>query len=263
MRFLPLLLAAVVALGACEAKPPPARTALEYTQNAKRDYEKALEKYFDHDWEEAIERFEEVRRTYGYTRYARLAALRIADAKYRQKEYTEAVSAYRDFVHDYPNDPEVPYARYKVAKALFQDTDPQFLLAPLEERDLVNVRDAYDTLREMIDDYPAYERRADLDFMLEVVTGTLARHELYVARYYLKERRYEAAVARVNDALGRYKDSGLEAEALVLLGETYLRMEEPKKARSAFERVVHEYPDTPFVVPARNFLGRMESANGR
>ncbi len=257
MRFLPALLACFVALAACEPKPPPARTALEYTQNAKREYERALDKYFDRDWEEAVERFTEVKRNYGYTRYARLAELRIADAKYRQKEYAEAVSAYRDFVHDHPNDPEVPYARYKIAKALYQDTEPQILLAPLEERDLVNVLDAYDSLREMIADYPGYKRRSELDFMLEVVTGTLARHDLYVARFYLREHRYEAVVARIESALTRYEDSGLEAEALTLLGETFLRMKEPGKARAAFERVVRDYPTTPFTVPAQNFLDRM------
>jgi outer membrane protein assembly factor BamD len=257
MRIVSALLVCSVALGACEPKPAPPKTALEYTQNAKRDYERALEKYFDRDWEEATERFTDVKRNYGYTRYARLAELRIADAKYRQKEYAEAVSAYRDFVHDHPNDPEVPYARYKITKALYQDTEPQFLLAPLEERDLVNVLDAYDSIREMIGDYPVYKHRAELDFMLEVVTGMLARHDLYVARFYLRERRYEAVVARIESALTRYQNSGLEAEALVLLGETYLRMKEPKKARAAFERVVHEYPATPFIVPAKNFLDRM------
>ncbi len=257
MRFLSALLICSVALAACESKPPPPKTALEYTQNAKRDYERALEKYFDRDWEEAIERFTDVKRNYGYSRYARLAELRIADAKYRQKEYAEAVSGYRDFVHDHPNDPEVPYARYKITKALYQDTEPQILLAPLEERDLVNVLDAYDTIREMIADYPGYKHRAELDFMLEVVTGMLARHDLYVARFYLREHRYEAVIARIESALTRYENSGLEPEALVLLGETYLRMKKPGKARAAFERVVNEYPATPFIVPAKSFLERM------
>ena len=253
-----LVLGSLAALSAgCEPPPPPARTALEYTQNAKRAYEEALEKYFDRDWEEAIERFTGVKRNYGYTRYARLAELRIADAKFRQKEYAEAVTAYRSFVHDYPNDPEVPYARYKVTRALFQDTKPQFLLAPLEERDLVNVLDAYDALREMIDDYPGYEHRPELDYMLEVVTGVLVRHELYVARYYLRERRYEAVIARVESALDRYGASELEAEALVLLGETYLRLKQPKKARAAFRLVVTNHADSPFVIPARNFLDQM------
>jgi len=38
-----LLVCSVAAIAACEAKPPPPRTALEYTQHAKRDYERALE----------------------------------------------------------------------------------------------------------------------------------------------------------------------------------------------------------------------------
>ena len=52
---------------------------------------------------------------------------------------------------------------------------------------------------------------------------------------------------------------GLEAEALVLLGETYLRMKKVDRARAAFEKVLHEYPASPFVVPARRFLQNIGS----
>jgi outer membrane protein assembly factor BamD len=260
MRHLLVLLVAVgLALVACEKPLPPARTAVEYTRNAKRAYDKALEAYFDKDWEHAIELFGEVKRAYGYSRYARLAELRIADAQFRQKKFSDAVSAYKAYVHDYPNDPEVPYARYKIVKSLFDDASESLLLPPLEERDLVNIEEARGTIQDFVADYPADRRLTELEYMLEVVTGLLARHELYVARFYLREQRYDAAVARIDRALAKYPNSGLEAEALVLLGETYLRMKKLDRARLAFEKVVAQYPASPFVIPARRFLEQMGS----
>ncbi|MBN2195758.1 MAG: tetratricopeptide repeat protein [Polyangiaceae bacterium] len=255
-----LLIGAASCLAGCEKPGTPARGSLEYTANAKRDYERALDKFFAHDWEEAVERFTEVKRNYGYTRYARLAELRIADCQFHQKDYPEAVTTYRAFVHDHPNDPEVPYARFRAAEALYEDASPALLLAPLEERDLVNVLDAYQTLRAFAGDFPAYERHLEVEFMLRTVTGVLARNDLYVARFYLQRRRYETVLARIDHALTTYGGSDLTPEALVLRGETYLRMRRPEAARKAFETVVHEHADSAFVPAAQRFLDRLGAA---
>lgn len=252
------LLAALAAVPGAGCTPArPAENPLEYTENARRAYEEALEAYFDKDWEQAVLLFEEIRRNYGYTRYARLAELRIADAAYHQDKYAEAIAGYKAFVSDYPNDPEVPYARLRIVKGLFAQTSDTFLLPPLEERDLANVSDAYVELNKFLADFPGHEDRRELDYMLEVVTGLLARHELYVARFYLREDRFDAAVARAQYALRNFDGSGLEAEAMVLLGETYLKMKKRKLAEASFRRVLQQYPASPFTLPARNFLKQM------
>lgn len=243
----------LVGTSAC-SRPKPADSPLEYAENAKRDYEDALNAYFDRDWEEATLLFREVKRKYGYSRYARLSDLRIADAEYNQEKWAEAIGTYKAFVHDYPNDPEVPYARYKITKALFQQAGPSLLLPPLEERDLASVHEAYSTLKAMLQDYPGYKHARELEYMLEAIGGLLARHELYVARFYLAENNFEAAVARCQYALRNYEGSGLEAEAMLLLGETYMKMKKRGKARAVLEQLLASYPASPFKVPARNFL---------
>ena len=87
--------------------------------------------------------------------------------------------------------------------------------------------------------------------------GLLARHELYVARFYLRRDNFDAAVARIKFALNRYAKSGLDPEAIVLLGETYLKMKKRDDARKAFEQVLSEHSSSPFSVPARRFLATM------
>ncbi len=129
--------------------------------------------------------FQAVKRKYGYSRYGRLSELRLADIDFHQEKFAEAVGEYKGFVQDYPNDPEVGYARYRIAKSEFVQSGASVLSPPLEERDLSNVRDANVALRALIGDYPNSKHAAELAYMLEVVTGLLARHELYVARFYL------------------------------------------------------------------------------
>jgi outer membrane protein assembly factor BamD len=246
-----------LALAGCAGEQKVAASPLHYTENARRAYDEALVAYFDRDWELANQLFGEVKRKFGYSRYARLAELRLADIAYHQEKFAEAVGMYKSFVSDYPNDPETSYARYKIAKSEFTQSGASILLPPLEERDLSNVRDAHVALRALIADFPDSAHTVELGYMLEVVTGLLVRHELYVARFYLNRDGFDAAAARCQYALSNYQDSGLEPEALVLLGETYLKMKETEKARSSFQLVLDKYPASSFTVPAKHFLARM------
>jgi outer membrane protein assembly factor BamD len=238
----------------CAPASKPAKTAEQYQEEARVAYDKAVSAYLEEDWETAVRLFGDIRREFSYTRYARLSELRIADAAFRQEKYAEATAAYKSFARDYPSDPEVPYARYRVVRAQFLESGSSIFQPPLEERDLAAIRGAYTALQAFLADYPDYPRRVELDYMLQVVTGVLVRHELYVARFYLKRDEYSPAILRVQYALERYKSSGLEAEAVTLMGETYLKMKDNANAIVAFHRVLADYPDSPFVVPAQAFL---------
>jgi outer membrane protein assembly factor BamD len=246
-------------LGACD-KDSHANTALDYAENAKRDYDAAMLAFDDKNWESARQLLGEVRRKYGYSRYARLADLRLADADYEQDKFAEATAGYKSFIHDYPNDPEVPYARYRVTMTQYDAVSASFLLPSLEERDLAYVNDAHASIRAFLSDYPNSEHAPQLLYMQAVVTGLLARHELYVARFYLERGKFAPAVARIQYALHTYNDSGLEPEGMVLLAEVYLKQKEPQKAQSTLKLVLSRYPTSPFVVPAKRFLERLAAS---
>jgi outer membrane protein assembly factor BamD len=245
---------AVVLPAACAGEERRAESALEYAENAKREYEKGVRALEAENWEGATEVFNDLRRKYSYSRYARLAELRLADGDFAQEKFAEAISAYKAFAHDYPNDPETPYARFRVAKAQYDSVSQSALMPPLEERDLAFVNDALKSISEFQTDYQSSPYHRELAYMKAVVMGLLARHELYVARFYLSESNFPAALARCEYALRTFDKSGLEAEALVLLGEVRMREKKRALARQAFEKVVTDYPASPFVLPARRFL---------
>jgi len=251
-----LLLASALASAAlgCAGETRAPQSALEYAENARAKYEQGVRAIESENWEGAAETLNDLKKKYGYSRYARLAELRLADADLAQDKYSEAVTGYKTFVHDYPNDPEVPYARYRVAKAQYESVSQSIMMPPLEERDLAAVNDALVSIRQFLADFPASPYSDELRYMRAVVVGLLARHELYVARFYLGRGRFDAAVARCEHALNAFDHSGLEAEALVLLAETYMKQKERAKARATLARVLDEYPASPFVESARRFL---------
>ncbi|HMJ56305.1 MAG TPA: outer membrane protein assembly factor BamD [Polyangiaceae bacterium] len=247
------------ALGACGSAAPESRGALNYSEDAKRAYDKAMVAFEEHDWEKARALFKEVKRKYSYSRYARLAELRLADTDVSSEKLSEAIQGYRSFVHDHRTDPEVPYARFRICKSLFEQiSDGGFLLPPLEERDQATSGESYREISNFVKDYPTGPYSKQTRYMLSVVTGRLVRHELYVANYYLKRDEFDAAVARAQYVLRTYSGSGLEPEAMVLLGETYLKMHKGAEARTVFKEMLAKYPAAPFSAAAQNFLLEMD-----
>jgi outer membrane protein assembly factor BamD len=253
----PLLLA-LFALPACGASNTETGGALHYSEDAKKAYDHAMESFRNKDWEEAKALFKEVKKKYSYSRYARLAELRMADADFESDKLSESITGYRSFVHDHRTDPEVPYAKYRISKALFDQINDTPLLPPQEERDQATTVDTYKELSTFAKEYGVGPFAAEAKYMLAVVTGRLVRHELYVARFYLGKNNFEAAASRAQYCLRTYDGSGLEPEAMVLLGETYLKMHKPAEARSAFSQVLAKYPASAFSATAKNFLVEMD-----
>jgi outer membrane protein assembly factor BamD len=232
------------------------RATLTYTDDARAAYFEALNSFKSRSWEDARALFLEVRKLFAYSRYARLAELRLADIDFEQSKFSDAVAGYRDFVQNHRSDREVEYARYRISKSLFNDIEDSFILPPAEERDQATTAEAYRDLKNFINDFPTSRYMPDVRYMHDVVLQRLARHELYVARFYLREEAFDAAVARISYALDKYPRSGLDAEALVLKGETLLKMKKNGEARAVFEKVIAEQV-SPFVQAAKNFLAQM------
>lgn len=238
------------------------RATLTYTDDARAAYDEAMAAFRSRDWEDARALLGEVRRLFPYTRYARLAELRLADIDYETEKFSDAISEYREFAQNHKNDPDVEYARYRLTKALFSDIDDTLLLPPAEERDQATTAEAYREIRSFLREFPKSRYRSDVVYMLDVVTGRLARHELYVARYYLKNDNFEAAVARVDFAIDTYPSSNLTPEALILKGETLMKLKKLADARAIFERVLKEFTG-PFLQTARRFLDEVTILEAR
>lgn len=261
-------------LAACEPGRP--KTALSYTADAKRAYESALESFNSHSYIESQVLFREVKRKYSYSKYARLAELRIADADFILDKFPEAIREYRQFVHDHRSDAEeVAYARSRIADAQYAQVTDSLFLASGDERDQGVVLDTYKELRGFVHDYPSAKETPRMKKLLAEVTGRLIKHELYVARYYLERDNFEAAILRVQYALrnfarssasasvsGEDDDLGLEPEALLLMGETYLKMHKYPDARDAFGSILQRFPASALVVPAKNYLDTMHALGG-
>ena len=257
LRALPIALALSVLLPAC-AGTQSARANLHYSDEAHEAYERAMERFRDEEWPEATEAFRAVQHDYSASRYASLAELRLADVLFRQETFTEALAAYRAWLRYHPSSDESVHAHFMIARCyVAQMPDDWFLVPPSFERDLSSVHDAEGALARFIRDYPEATQLAEARRLLGEVRLVLARHEYYVAEFYVTRERYPAAINRLLGVIGNYEGSGLEARALLQLGELYLRTDRSPEARGAFQALLEAYPRSPQVEAARRFLARV------
>ena len=82
----------------------------------------------------------------------------------------------------------------------------------------------------------------------------LADSELYVGRYYFKRKNYKGALIRLADILRKYPDVGLTDKVLYYIGESYGYLGEDELARDAYDTLLSEYPESPFVSHAKKKL---------
>ena len=248
--------ALATALAACGGAQQ--QGALSYSETARRDYERALAAFEDDDCLTATPLLQNVRSQYPYSRYAALAELRLADCELSQQHFTEAIRGYRAFIRQRPAHPEIDTANYSIARAYFQQIPQDFFLSPPpEERDQAATRSALRVVRRFLVDYPESEHVADAERIERQVVDLLARHELYVANYYLARDQPTATISRIQVLLDQYDTSRIVPEALLLMGRTYLHMREQRNARLAFGELVDRFPQSGVAVQARSYLRAM------
>lgn len=248
-----LALAAAAPLGGCATTR--ATSQLNYSDRARRAYEEAMELFNAGDMQEAGDAFRRVRREFGLSRWAWLAELRLADVEFRQEHYSQAITAYRSWIRYHPTQPEVPYAHFMIARCYFQEIPDEWALVPPSwERDQSSTHDAEEQFQHFLDDYPNSEYAPEARRYLARTRELLARHEIHVAQFYRSRGQHEAAISRLQDVLETYRGSGLEAEALLRIGETYLEMGRRPDAREAFQTLVRDFPRSGYVPSARRYL---------
>ena len=251
------LLALVMACGGGSASGG-GKKMLDPDDDARTGYEKALLDFRRGDCLSAEPMFREIRREFPYSRFAALAELRIGDCQFKNEAYPEAIQTYRQFVRIRPSHKEIPYARFRIAEAYYnQIPGGWFMTPPAAERDQSAARDALIQLRRFVVDYPDDQRVPDANKLMEKCMGLLAAHEFYVARFYLKRDAYRGVISRLKGLLASYPGTGVEAKALLLLGEVYLKTKEVEAARQTFNEVVQRFPESGEAKKARALLGKI------
>jgi len=187
-------------------------------------YEAAMDEMREGTYETAIKSFEALEDRYPYGRYAQQAQLQIIYAHYKQKNIPEAIAACDRFIKENPTSPAVDYAYYLKGLANF-NTDLglfSFLVDnDLSDRDPKAAKESFNAFKELITRFPNSNYAEDARYRMEYLVNTLAKHEVHVARYYLKRGAPLAAANRAQYAVTTYAGAPATEEALAIMIRAY------------------------------------------
>lgn len=244
---LALLAAAALALAGCGSTPEaPDETA---GWSVERLYGEARDAMKERDWQKAIKYLEKLEARFPYGRYAQQAQLDVAWVHWKYDERAAAIAAADRFIKLYPNHEALDYAYY--LKGLINFTENQGLFAILSDPDLAErdpkaARDAYAAFREVVTRFPESKYAEDSAARMRYLVNSLARHEVYVARYYMKRGAYVAAANRAQAAVSNYPQTPAIEEAIFILIKAYGALG-LKDLRADAERVMRRnFPDSAY-----------------
>jgi len=169
----------------------------QMNKNAQQLAAEGAASFMNEDYAAAVKAYTDLKDWYPFSKYAILAELKIADAHFHLKEYPEAIAAYENFEKMHPKNEAVPYIINQVAMCWFNQIHTI-------DRDATPAKDAMAEFERLIRLFPDSEYSLEALAHIDACIDNIARHELYVANFYNKTKKYEAALKRYQYIVENY-----------------------------------------------------------
>jgi len=233
-----------LALASCSMdkpiQPPKGKTAEEL-------YKQGTSQLEQKNYKQALENFYKLKYDFPSEAAAVMADLKIADAHYANKEYTEAIEAYEEVRKTHPASPYIPYVIYMLGmchynKSLSVDRDQTETEKALTEFQYLLTHFSHTPYA-----YDAYEKAQEC-------MKKLSDHEVYVGDFYYRMGKYGAAIQRYEAAIAKYPTVPLAEEVLFRLAEAYQETKQHEKAAKTLKVLLQQYPKGKYVSKAQKLL---------
>ena len=166
-----------------------------------------MDAYEDGRYDKAIEKFQQLKDYYPFSKYAILAELKIADSHYKRQEYGEAIFAYENFEQLHPRNEAIPYVIYQIGRCYYDQIDTP-------DRDQTSAQKALETFNRLIEQYPQDKYAVRAAEHIDKCQKSLAGHAYVVGVFYYRTKHYKAALHRFMSVISEYPDVGYHQKAL-------------------------------------------------
>ncbi|MGP9802165.1 outer membrane protein assembly factor BamD [Rheinheimera sp. NSM] len=230
-------------LSACAGKPKEAD--VNSTQTAQSLYQQAKEVLDNGLYNRAIELLSAVESRYPFGPLARQVQLDLIYAHYQAGDVQKALAGIDRFIRLNPNHTELDYVYYmRGLSNLKADENALHNMLGIDraDRDLASTRQAFDDFKMLVSSFPDSKYAAEAKNRMLSIKDTLARHELFVADYYMRRGAYLAAANRGKYIVEFYRDSPLVEQALEVMVESYDKLGLTKLKNDTYQVLKLNFP---------------------
>tara|TARA_B100000674_G_scaffold453750_1_gene426231 strand:+ start:521 stop:1354 length:834 start_codon:yes stop_codon:yes gene_type:complete len=161
----------------------------------------------------AAKKFNEAELLYPQSEWAPKSVLLAAYAYYSQNYYDEALGELDRFFKKYPKHKNIDYAHFLYAMCYYENIID-------EKKDLEPLILSKSRFQFILKNYPDTDFALDSQYKINLINDVLASKEMYLGKYYIKKKKWAAAINRFKNILENYETTIYVEEALHRLVET-------------------------------------------
>lgn len=207
--------------------------------------------YFDNKrYALAIDRFQRVKVEFPFSPELVPAELKLAESYYLNKQYPEAAAAFKEFHTLHPNNENIPFVLYHLGLVHFE----QFTSSDRYQK-VTEIAKGY--FEQVVKNHPGSPYAAQAKEKLAKCLEYLSEHEFNIATFYFNEKKYPAAIDRLEGIVKQYPTTPVAPKALYYLGESYRLDKNSLKAALAYEAMAQHYPSDPMTQTAQARLSEL------
>lgn len=214
---------------------------------AEELYNNSMDNLENKKYKKAIEGFEELERTYPYSKWAIKAEIMSAYTNFKNEEYTDAIAILDKFIGLHPGNKDIEYAYYLKAICYYEQISDV-------ARDQSYSISAHSALKEVIARFPASNYARDAQGKLDLVVDRLAGKEVEVGMFYLKKKKYIAAINRFKEVLNKYQTTSHVPETLHRLVEANVALGLNEEAKKYASVLGYNFPGSKWYAYSYNLI---------
>ncbi len=202
------------------------------------------------DYQRAIKYYVILEARYPFGKYAQQGQLELTYAYYKNEDFDQALAAATRFIKLHPTHPRLDYIYYLKGLINYrQKTNMLTKIFPVDPstRDPGAARQSFFDFKELVKKFPNSKYAEDARKRMLFLRNNLAKHEINVAKYYIKRGAYVAAANRAKYVIQHYNDSPSVQQALETMVISYERLQLKKLRDDALRVLKKNFPNHPLL----------------
>jgi outer membrane assembly lipoprotein YfiO len=172
----------------------------------------------------------------------------------KMKEYPLAAVEFQILRKDFPTSD-------RLEESIFQEGVAYFNQVGRVERDITGALDARRHFQDFLVNYPMSPYRSETEGYLLDISDLVVRKRLRQCKVFTQLHRHQAVVLALETVLDREPGSRLVDQVLFKRAEVALRLEDSATARTMYERLIRDFPDSPLVDDAQSSLKKVGNSD--
>ena len=200
-------------------------------------YALAMQNLEKENYEKAKVLFDEIEFNFPLSNEAIQSQIMTAFIEYAQMNYDEAIFKLNRIISRYPSHKNIDYAYYMKAICNFEQIENEYLDGSYNT-------EALESFNQVINRFPESKYARDSEQKIILIKENIAAKHMDIALFYLKQKKYLAAMRRYKKVIDDHSKSKFTPEALHRLVEIYYSLGMIEDAKKTASVIGYNYPDS-------------------